>query len=123
MAFRSPRGERGGMKHRGEKQGMKLKIVLLSLLFVLGLGACAGKASWTGNPELARKLTLKMPEADVRKLLGEPTDVLNMDLPGIKTSAWIYKGSKEVRLVVQDGKLVAAELGNEKLFEASISDL
>ena len=102
---------------------MKLRFAFLSLLLALGLVACAGKPAWSGDPELARKLTLKMPEAEVRKLLGEPTDVLNMDLPGIKTSAWVYKGSKEIRLVIQDGKLMIAELGNEKLFEASVSDL
>jgi hypothetical protein len=101
---------------------MKLK-AYLSVLLALGLVACAGKPAWSGDPELARKLTMKMPEARVRELMGEPTDVLNMDLPGVKTSAWIYKGSKDVRLVIQDGKLMIAELGNEKLFEATASDL
>jgi hypothetical protein len=102
---------------------MKPKTACWSLLLALGLVACAGRPAWTGDPELARKLTLKMPEAEVRSLLGEPTDVLNMDVPGIKTSAWLYKGSKEIRLVVQDGQLVLAELGNEKLIEAAPSEL
>ena len=102
---------------------MRPKLASFALLVALGLVACAARPAWSGDPELARKLSLKMPEAEVRKLMGEPTDVLNMDLPGVKTSAWIYKGSKDVRLVIQDGKLMIAQVGNEKLFEASISDL
>lgn len=102
---------------------MKLKIVLLPVLLALLLGACAQKKAWTGDPQLVYKLTMKMPEDDVRKILGEPSDTMELKLPGVKTVAWIYNGKEQVRVILQDGKLVGAEIGYKKVLEASASEI
>ena len=64
-----------------------------------------------------------MTGAEVRKLLGEPSGVSKLEVMGIVTETWIYNGSQQIGLVVQDGKLMSAQLDGKLLFQASVSDL
>ena len=101
-----------------------MKIAILSILAALALAACAaGKPAWTGDPELARQLTVNMPEAEVRELLGEPTSIGENDLGGVKTVWWDYDGTKNVRVIMNKGKVFAVVLGRATILEGSVSDL
>lgn len=101
-----------------------LKLAFVSTLVAMALAACAaGKPAWTGDPELARKLTLKMPEGDVRKLLGEPTSTGEFDLGGVTTSYLDYDGVKDVRVVLQEGKVVGVVLNRVTILQSSVSDI
>lgn len=102
---------------------MHWKEFVLAGLLAAALAACSNGPEWSGDPQLARKLTMKMPEAEVRKLLGEPSTVRSMEVAGIKTDTWIYNSKEPVQLIVQDGKLIVAYIGTEKLFEATVADL
>jgi hypothetical protein len=100
---------------------MKLKVVCLAPMLALGLVGCAKK--WAGDPQLVHKLAINMPEADVKKLMGEPSLVNKMEVMGIVTETWVYNGSQQVGLVVQDGKLVSAQLDGKMIMQASVQDL
>ena len=100
---------------------MKWKIACLVLLLSLGLVACAKK--WDGDPQLVHKLAVNMPEAEVKKLMGEPSLVNKMEVMGIVTETWVYNGKQQVGLVVQDGKLMSAQLDGKMIFQASVQDL
>lgn len=101
-----------------------MKTVFLFVLAALALVACAAsKPAWTGDPELARKLTVNMPDAEVRKLLGEPTLIGENDLGGQKTVWWDYDGTKNVRVIMNDGKVFSVVLGRATILEGSVSDL
>ena len=95
---------------------MKIKVACLALLLALGLVACAKK--WDGDPGLAHKLTVNMAEAEVKQILGEPTGTNRMEVMGIVTETWVYNGSKQIGLVIQDGKLKSAQLDGKLLFQA-----
>ena len=100
---------------------MKLKIAFLALALSLGLVACAKE--WKGDPQLVHKLAVNMPEAEVKKLMGEPSLVNKMEVMGIVTETWVYNGKQKVGLVVQDGKLMSAQLDGKMIFQASVQDL
>ena len=99
---------------------MKIKVACLALLLALGLVACAKK--WDGDPELANKLSVNMAEAEVRQILGEPTGTNRMEVMGIVTETWVYNGSRQIGLVIQDGKLKSAQLDGKLLFQAEVGD-
>ena len=88
--------------------GKKLATGALLLAMALGLAACAKK--WDGDPQLVNKLALEMSEAEVKKILGEPSGVHKMEVMGIVTETWVYNGKQQVGLVVQNGKLKSAQL-------------
>ena len=100
---------------------MKLKIAFLAVLLSLGLAACAKE--WKGDPQLVHQLKLTMPEAEVKALMGEPSLVNRMEVMGIVTETWVYNGKQQVGLVVQDGKLVSAQLDGKMIFQASVQDI
>lgn len=101
-----------------------MKFAFLSLLTALALAACAaGTPAWTGDPELARKITIKMPEAEVRNLLGEPSSTGEFELAGFTTRYWDYDGSKDVRVILQEGKVVGVVLNRVTILEASVSEI
>ena len=98
-----------------------IKLALFAMLLALGLVACAKK--WEGDPQLVHKLAVNMPEAEVKQILGEPSGVNRMEVMGIVTETWIYNGTQQIGLVVQDGKLMSAQLDGKLLFQASVGDL
>ena len=100
---------------------MNIKVACLALLLALSLVACAKK--WDGDPQLVHKLAVNMSDVDVKKVLGEPSDVTKLEVMGIVTETWLYNGSQQIGLVVQDGKLVSAQLDGKLLFEAEVGDL
>ena len=100
---------------------MMTRIAGLALLLALALPGCAKK--WDGDPQLVGKLSVNMPEAEVKKILGEPTATNKMEVMGIVTETWVYNGSKQIGLVVQDGKLMSAQVDGKLLFQASVGDL
>lgn len=101
-----------------------MKLVFFSILAAFGLAACsAGAPAWTGDPELARKITVNMPAEDVRKLLGEPSSTGEFDLAGLTTEYWDYDGSKDVRVIMQGGKVKGVVLGHATILEASVSEI
>ena len=59
----------------------------------------------------------------MKKLMGEPSLVNKMEVMGIVTETWVYNGSQQVGLVVQDGKLVSAQLDGKMIMQASVQDL
>ena len=87
---------------------MKLKSAWLVLMLSLGLVACVKK--WDGDPQLVNKLALDMSEEEVKRILGEPSGENKLEVMGIVTKTWIYNGKQQIGLVVQDGKLVSAQL-------------
>ncbi|WP_166208731.1 outer membrane protein assembly factor BamE [Cognatiluteimonas telluris] len=103
---------------------MKLGNWLVTLVLALAMVACsAGGKPWTGDPQLVHKLQLKMSEAEVRDLLGEPSQTQDMDMLGVKQQMWNYNGSQRVMLLFQNGKLVNASLGGTTVLEAGVGDI
>ena len=103
---------------------MKLKSWIAMFILIIGLAACsAGGKQWAGDPQLVHKLQLKMSEADVRGILGEPSKITNMDMLGQKQDMWRYEGSERVTVLFQNGKLVNASLGRTTIIEAGASDI
>jgi hypothetical protein len=103
---------------------MKSKNWTMALGLAIAMAACsAGGKPWTGDPQLVHKLQLKMPEADVRALLGEPSETKAMDMLGVKQDLWYYNGTQRVMLLFQNGKLVNANLGGTTVLEAGVSDI
>lgn len=103
---------------------MKFVHQIFALFLVVAISACsAGGNKWEGDPQLVYKLELKMSEADVRNVMGEPSSITNADMLGQKQEIWIYNGSKRVSLVLQNGKLVNADLGMHNVLEAGAADI
>lgn len=100
---------------------MKLKSFVS--IAVLALAACSHKADWNGDPQLIYKLASKMPEAEVQKILGAPSSTFEMPGPGPVTKSWTYNGSQTLHLVIQNGKLIDAKIGNKTVVETSVNDL
>ena len=100
---------------------MKLKLACLALLLAVGLVACAKE--WPGDPQLVHQLKVNMGEAEVKALMGEPSLVQKMEVMGIVTETWLYNGKQQVGLVVQNGKLMSAQLDGKMIFQASVQDL
>lgn len=101
-----------------------MKLAFLSILAALALAACAaGKPAWTGDPELARKITVNMPADEVRKLMGEPSSTGEFELAGLTTRYWDYDGSKDVRVIMQGDKVKAVTLSGATILEASVSEI
>ena len=114
-----------GLRHwrRAIRGGcMKLWHGMSVMVLALALAACGGKA-WSGDPQLVHKLDIKMTEAQVRAVLGEPSDITSMEVSGLKQDVWIYNGSERVGVVFQNDKLVAATLAGRTVMEASVNEI
>jgi len=96
---------------------------LFALFAMLALAACSHEAEWKGDPQLVYKLSSKMPEAEVQKILGEPSRIFEMPGPGPVTKSWTYNGTETLHLILQNGKLVDAKIGNKTVVETSVNDL
>jgi len=100
-----------------------MKKTLFALVAFALLAACSQQAKWTGDPQLVYKLTSKMPAAEVKKLLGEPSRITEMPLPGVKTESWVYNGSQKLLLIVQGDKLVHAEIDSKTVVDTPVNEL
>jgi len=96
---------------------MKMKLATSALLLTMAFGLAACVKKWDGDPQLVNKLTVNMAEAEVKKILGEPSGVNKMEVMGIVTETWVYNGKQQVGLVVQDGKLKSAQLDGKLIFQ------
>jgi hypothetical protein len=96
---------------------------MFALAAVIALAACGHKATWTGDPQLIYKLSSKMPEAEVQKILGAPTSTFEMPGPGPETKSWTYEGTETLHLIIQNGKLINGRIGNKTVIETSVNDL
>ena len=94
---------------------MKLATGALLLVMALGLAGCV--KHWDGDPQLVNKLAFDMTQAEVKKILGEPSAVKKMEVMGIVTETWVYNGKQQVGLVVQDGKLKSAQLDGKMVLQ------
>lgn len=103
---------------------MKLRILIAAVLMSLTMLACsAGGNEWSGDPQLVYKLQLKMTEADVRGILGEPSEVEAQEMLGQQMVIWQYHGKERVGVVFQNGKLVGSNLGFKTVLQAGAADL
>jgi hypothetical protein len=100
-----------------------MKLKLFAVAATLALAACTHQAEWKGDPQLIYKLTSKMPEEEVQKILGAPTSTFEMPGPGPVTKSWTYSGAETLHLIIQNGKLIDAKIGNKTVVETSVNDL
>ena len=101
---------------------MRLGNLLLVLTLVLA-GCSFGKPEWNGDPQLADKLQVKMSEADVRALMGEPGEIISNEVLGVRQDVWMYYGKEQIGVVFQKDKLVLATRAGRTVVEASVSEL
>ena len=103
---------------------MKVAKWLLVLVLAVGAGACTGGGKeWAGDPQLVHQLKLKMTPEDVRRVLGEPSNVTDADMLGQEQEVWVYNGNEPISLVFQNGKLMIATLGSTTIFQAGPGDV
>jgi len=89
-----------------------------ALVFLLGLGACAAQQDWRGDPQLAHQLSAHMAKDELKRLLGEPSDVMQMRVMGSSMETWTYNGRQKIRLSLQDGRLIGAQLDGRAVVDA-----
>ena len=82
----------------------------LLMVLVLVLAACGmGGGSWAGDPQKIHEVRAGMTQAEVRRILGEPSKTGDMELLGIAMTVWEYHGPDDRLNVVFDaGQTVAA---------------
>jgi hypothetical protein len=102
---------------------MSLRKLVVTLFLGMVLLGCSASADWNGDPQLVHKLQLKMTEADVKAVLGEPSEVSEQEIFGQQMIVWQYYGTERVGVVFQNGKLVATNLGVRSVLQAGINDL
>ena len=100
---------------------MNLKTAALAATLALVLAACGGDGAGAAavDAQLVQKITRDMPEAEVRKLLGEPREVQALKVGGEHVSdTWYYgSGDQQVMVVVVKGKVEGAYIGTKPVFE------
>jgi hypothetical protein len=96
---------------------MQSKAVLLAaILLALCAAGCGGQGGASGPaPEQIRQLAQGMPEAEVRRLLGEPARIQELKYDGAVVShTWYYgRGESESTVVMIDGKVSNAYQGKD----------
>ena len=99
---------------------MLIRKAALAAMLAVSLAACGGSgggAAAAVDPQLARKIAADMPEAELRKLLGEPRSVQALKVGDEHVSdTWYYgQGDAELMVVVVEGKVHAAYLASQPL--------
>ena len=104
---------------------MQIRMAALAAMLAVALAACGGGgAAAAVDPQVAQKIAADMPEAELRKLLGEPRSIQALKVGDEHVSdTWYYgQGDAELMVVVVEGKVHSAYLASQPLFPVPEDD-
>ena len=105
---------------------MTKKSIVAGALLAMALAGCSGQeaSSAAVDPQLAQKIVRDMPEAEVRKLLGEPRNIQALKVGDEHVSnTWYYgKDDDDFMIVMIGGKVHSAYVDAQPLFPVPEDD-
>ena len=105
---------------------MAIKTIVLATALAVALAGCGegGAGSAAVDPQAAARIARDMPEAEVRKLLGEPRRIQELKVGGEHVSDTWYYGTEDddLMVVVVAGKVHSAYAKAQPLFPVPEDD-